>query len=185
MSDTEKKKGGKLPIIAALVLVLGAGGYFGMKGGGGSAAAEEEPEIKLGESAPIGEFLVNLSDGRSYLRAAVALQFDDQTDTHKLDHDMPVIQDAILMVLSSKSLEEVRTLDGKKKLKWEIASRVNHSLHAAHAAHDGKKKKKKKDEDAETAGHGEQKIVAPENEEGWDADEGPVLKVYFTSFVTQ
>lgn len=182
MSETEKKKGGKLPIIAALVLVLGAGGYFGMKGGGGTAAAEEEPEIKLGESAPIGEFLVNLSDGRSYLRAAVALQFDDQTDTKKIDHDMPIIQDAILMVLSSKSLEDVRSLDGKRKLKWEIAASVNHSLHAAHP---DKKKKKKKAEDALESGHDAHAPAKPENEEGWDADEGPVLKVYFTSFVTQ
>lgn len=182
MSETEKKKGGKLPIIAALVLVLGAGGYFGMKGSGGSAAAEEEPEIKMGDSAPIGEFLVNLADGRTYLRAAVALHFDATFDAKHLDSDMPVIQDAILMVLSSKSLEDVRSLDGKQKLKWEIAAKVNHSLHAGH---DAKKKKKKKDEDAAEPSHGEQKVAKPENEEGWDADEGPVLKVYFTSFVTQ
>lgn len=181
MSDTEKKKGGKLPIIAALVLVLGAGGFFGLKGGGGEAK-EEEPEIKMGDNAPIGEFLVNLADGRTYLRAAVALHFDATFDAKHLDSDMPVIQDAILMVLSSKSLEDVRSLDGKQKLKWEIAAKVNHSLHAGH---DTKKKKKKKEEDAEAETHGDHKVTPPENEEGWDADEGPVLKVYFTSFVTQ
>lgn len=178
MSDSPKKKGGKLPIIVAVVLVLAGGGYFATKGGGKAAEEEEEPAIKLGHIAPVGEFLVNMADGRTYLRTNISLHFDEKFDTHAMEETQAAIQDAIVTKLSSKSLEDVRTLEGKKALKWQLAAAINAAMADAHG-HDKKSKKKGSKEDAHAA------TDAPTNEEGWDSDEGPVLKIYFTSFVTQ
>ncbi|MCW5942969.1 MAG: flagellar basal body-associated FliL family protein [Fimbriimonadaceae bacterium] len=178
MSDTPKKKGGKLPIVVAVVLVLAGGGYFAMKGTGGKAAEEEVKEAKLGHIAPVGEFLVNMADGRTYLRTNISLHFDETFDTHAIEETQAAIQDAIVNKLSSQSLEDVRTLEGKRTLKWQLAAVINAAMESAHG-HEKKGKTKTKDEKGHAA------PSPPTNEEGWDSDEGPVLKVYFTSFVTQ
>lgn len=177
MSDSPKKKGGKLPIVVAVVLVLAGGGYFATKGGS-KPEAEEENAPKLGHIAPVGEFLVNMADGRTYLRTNISLHFDETFDTHAMEETQAAIQDAIVNKLSSKSLEDVRTLEGKRSLKWQLAAAINAAMANAHG-HDKKSKKKDKAE----GGHGEP--APPSNEDGWDSDEGPVLKIYFTSFVTQ
>lgn len=173
--EAKPKKKGKLPVIIALVAILGGGGFFMMKGKG---AKVEKPAIKLGAIETVEpEFLVNLSNGTTYLRTQVALQFQDGFKKEDLDKNMPAVQDAITSVLSSKSPGSIRTLEGKQKLKAEIAAKVNALLasdeHAEEEEDAKDKKKKKKDEH--------------EAEEGadWDSKTGPCLKIFFISFVMQ
>lgn len=191
--EAEAPKKGKLPVIAAVVLVVLAGGFFFFKGGGEKA---EEPEIKLGHAEEVGEFLVNLNDGVSYLSTKVTVHMaDGETIIHGDGHGGggpdPAVMDAVIQVLTSKSLDEVTSVDGKKRLKQELAYAMNHAIHASHGDEgDDKKKKKEEDEDKEEEEshgddhHGLPKDFKPENPD-WDSDEGPVLKVYFTSFTTQ
>ena len=192
MSDEAKepkKKKGKLPIIIVLALVLGGGGFFMMKGKG----KPKEPEIKLGAIEPLTEFLVNLKGGSNYLQTEVALQFKDGFKKEELDKNMPAVRDAVIMVLSSKSISELSSEPAKARLKREIAAFVNKTLEdlapppAEEHADEKKKKKKKKDEEEEVVDP--RKIAATPADElehpEWDSDEGPVLKVYFTKFATQ
>ncbi|MFN3684638.1 MAG: flagellar basal body-associated protein FliL [Fimbriimonadaceae bacterium] len=170
-----KKGGGKLPILIVLALVLGAGGFFAMKmKGGGEAKAE--PEVKLGKIEELDEFLVNLSGGTSYLRARIALHLAEGTKEEEVKGNLPAIRDAIILTLTNKTLREVETLDGKRKLKREIAAKVNGLLEGLSHDESKKKKRKKSKEDEEE--------TEPEHPD-WDSDEGPVLKVYLTDFATQ
>ncbi len=184
-----KKKKGKLPIILVLVLVLAGGGFFMMKGKGGK---KKEPEIKLGEFQTMPEFLVNLK-GNHYLRAEIALQFKEGFKKEEFDKNLPVIRDAIVMTLSGRSQSEMNTTPGKWRLKREIAFNVNKQLEPILKAAEGhgeeeadskkKAKKKKKDEEEEPTGpvFDKEELEHPD----WDSDEGPCLKVSFTTFATQ
>ena len=168
--EVVKKKGGKMPIIAVLVLVLGGGGFFMMKGKG----KKEAPAIKLGAIEPLEEFVVNMAHSTAYLRTEVALQFADGFKKEELDHNLPAVRDAVLTVLTSKAPGQVQDLEGKKKLKHEIALAVNEVLESLAPVAEGDKKKKE----------AEDKKAADKHKD-WDAAAGPVLKVYFTSFATQ
>lgn len=193
MSEAKEgaKKGNKLPVIIAIVAVLAAGGYF-MSSKGGGDKEKEEPEIALGHPEEVGEFLVNLSDGSTYLSTNITVHCAEGEsvvsggDGHGGKGSVsPAVQDAVIQVLTSKRLSDITSTSGKQRLKYELAYAMNHAYHAsAHGEEDKGKKKKKKDEDHEEDHHGLEKDFHPENPQ-WDADEGPVLKIYFTSFTTQ
>ncbi|MCX7799455.1 MAG: flagellar basal body-associated FliL family protein [Fimbriimonadales bacterium] len=174
-----KKGGGKLPILIVLALVLGAGGFFAMKMKGGGEKASE-PELKLGKIEELDEFLVNLAGGGSYLRARIALHLAEGAKEEQIKGNLPAIRDAIILTLTNKTLREVESLDGKRRLKREIAAKVNGLLEGLSEEEKPSKKKRKKSADEEADAAQEE----PENPD-WDSDTGPVLKVYLTDFATQ
>ncbi len=185
------KKKGKMPMILALVVMLGAGGFFGMKMGGGQK--KEEPKIELGETEKLGEFLVNLSDGHSFLKTEISVQLakkghlEEEGGKKKEGEAEPPapVRDAIIAVLSSKSIEEISTPEGKLQLKKELAAAIN-----AVAPKEEEKEKDKDKEKEKKAHKSSKKKKGDEDEEEvvdetWDSQTGPVLKVFFTSFATQ
>ncbi|NPA95818.1 MAG: flagellar basal body protein FliL [Thermodesulfobacteria bacterium] len=140
----EKKGGSKLLIIIIALLVLiiigGAGAFFLLF----SAPSDEEiaKEIKQDESpqeivAPTPEsigvvvdlkpFLVNLADpkARHFLKATLSLEVKDDEAKGLVEQFLPKIRNDILLLLSSKTLEDVITIEGKVRLKDEIMSRVS------------------------------------------------------------
>lgn len=172
-AEAPKKKGGKLPIIIVAVAVLAGGGFFMTKGKAGKA---EKPAVELGDVQTMPEFLVNLKDGTSYLRTEVALQTRKGIDKDKFDKMVPSARDAIISVLTSKSLDDVRTLEGKEKLKKEIAKAVNDS-------YDDPDSPEAAAPDSSTTK--DKKVIDVHIHTDWDSQTGPVLKVFFTSFTTQ
>ncbi len=176
-----KKKKGKLPMLLALVAVLGGGGFFAMKMKGGGA----KPKVALGEILPLEqEFLSNLKDPETYVRAKIALHLEKGFDKAKLADKLPAIEDAIYMILSQKSLSQVRSYDGKMALKAEIAASVN-VIAKADAAHPEGKSASMDAKKEEKASAAEEKGGAARAHPDWDSDTGPILKVYFQSFATQ
>lgn len=174
----KKKKGGKLPLILVVVVVLAAGGFF-MKGKG-----KEEPKVKLGKIESLGdEFLVNLADGKTYLRAAVSVHIADgkKIGAGPKGDDYTVARDAVITVFKSKALREISDPEGLALLKREIAAAINKVAPKEEGNEEAEKSDKKKKKDDEESKPTDEE---PENPE-WDSDEGPVLKVYFTSFATQ
>lgn len=188
MAEEKAKKGmGKLPIIIAVVAVVAAGGFFMMQGG----KEEKDPGLTLGaHTEEVGEFLVNLGDGATYLSTKITVQTAEGTslghdDGHGKVTANPAVSDAVISVLTSKTLEEISTPSGKARLKRELAYYMNHAYHASHVS-DEKGGHKKSSSD-----HGDEKEpkelradYEPDYPE-WDNDHGPVLKVYFTTFTTQ
>lgn len=119
-------------IVGLLVLVGGAAAWFLMTPADQKQAQKEVPE-KEEEHAPIYEkletFTVNLSDKESYLQVEVALKLSDPEVQVKVKTYMPEVRDILLRLLSSKSVEELTTQEGKDKLASEIQSQVNDVLH--------------------------------------------------------
>jgi len=179
-AEATTKKKSKLPMIIMLVVVIAGGGFFATKGKGD----KKEPEVKLGAIEPLGEFLVNLADGRTYLRTEISVQVAEGKSVaiKGKSPDFTVARDAVISTLKSKSLKQISTPAGMDALRRELALAINRAMPKDEEADDKKKKKKKSDGDDDVL-----EDVAPEDREypEWDSDTGPALKIYFTNFATQ
>ncbi len=147
MADEEeaKKGGSKLLIIIIAVLVvllIAAGGgmfYFmtqkptaaaGTSDGGADAAPKEDPTAAMGVTVELDPFVVNLSSQGidRYLKAVIVLQLSSATAQEEIAAKNPQIKDSIITVLSSKTPEEVLSIQGKYDLKLELVKRINSML---------------------------------------------------------
>lgn len=178
-----KKKGGKMIIIVVLVLLLGGGGFFMMKRGGGGPP--KPPEAELGTIEPVAEFLVNLADGRTYLKAEIAVHLDKNFKKEELAGNMPAVKDAIVARLRSLTPDKLRSESGMRLVRRGLAADLNKVLQSLHKDEKAAPKAK---EPGEKAGKGKEAKPDPKakpKHPDWDSQEGPVLKVYFPSFATQ
>jgi flagellar FliL protein len=140
-----------LIIVSVVALVFGVGGAFvavKFLGGGGKGVesseehkgdAEVKAELKSeaggkhGQAASPGvmfdldPFIVNLADTPEvrYLKLTLKLEVDSEAVSTELSSRIPQIRDAILVLLSSKDVNAVRTTQGKFQLRDEITQRVN------------------------------------------------------------
>jgi flagellar FliL protein len=183
-----KKKGGKLIVVLALILLLGAGGFFAMKARGGDGPPKPPPP-ELGTIEPVAEFLVNLADGRTYLKAELAVHLDKNFDKAQLASAMPAVKDAVVARLRSMTPRQIASESGMQELRRALANDINDVLRSlqpesertapAGADADGGKGQEGDKNGKEGAG------PARDKNPDWDSQEGPVLKIYFPSFATQ
>ncbi len=95
--------------------------------------AEQEEQMGLaptttkGVQVQLPEFLVNLADplGRRYLKLSVTVEVKDQKAAEAISQNEAKIKDAVLLLLSSKTYQELSTLESKIELKKEIVERLN------------------------------------------------------------
>jgi flagellar FliL protein len=138
-----KKKPGKLKLIIILVVVLavlGGGGFAAWKfflqpkmAGDSLNATDEAGAKQAEEAAPGGQlvtldsFVVNLSDpmGRRYLKTTLDVEVANAAAAAELTAAMPRVKDTLLLLLSSKSFEDISSMDKKIELKNDIVSRLN------------------------------------------------------------
>ena len=150
----EEKKGLpiKLILIVVGVLALAGGGYFAYTNFFQEEAVEESAEgDKKGEEGADGEkkeelppdvgvmftmdpFVVNLagSKGKRFLKVTTTLELSSPEVNPEFEENLQKITDSILVLLSSKSFEDVYSVQGKFKLKDEITTRVNRFLVVGH-----------------------------------------------------
>jgi len=140
-----------LIIISVVALVFGVGGAFVavkfLGGSGKSAESSEEHKVetevkaeskseavgKHGQAASPGvmfdldPFIVNLADTPDvrYLKLTLKLEADGEAVSAELSTRIPQIRDAVLVLLSSKDVNAVRTTQGKFQLRDEITQRIN------------------------------------------------------------
>ena len=137
--EKEEKKGGKkliLFILIGLVILAGAGAgaYFFLFAKSAPPPEEEEPqkepEPQVGPFLQLDPFIVNLADptGHRYLRAKITLELADDKALQRTNERIPQINDAIIMVLSSKTVEEVLSPEGKLELRLELIRKLNDLL---------------------------------------------------------
>jgi flagellar basal body-associated protein FliL len=176
----KKASGGKrkkLPVLVALVLVLAAGGFFGMKMSKGTK--HEAPQLKLGDDSHVvslGDFMVNTSDGKSFLKAKVLVHLADGTSLFGeagghgggpgVEALAPYV-DTVREVLSSQSIASLTSAAGEEKVKSEIAKEVN-ELYL-----------KRNPEEAKELPKAAQDGSHPT----WQSNSGPVLVVYLTELI--
>ena len=151
----------KLILIVVGVLVLGGGGYFAYtnffqeetveesaeqskegeeseEGAKGKEAADgkkvEELPPDIGVMFTMDPFVVNLagSSGKRFLKVTATLELSAPEVNPEIQENLQKITDSILVLLSSKNFEDVYSVQGKFKLKDEIATRVNRFLVVGH-----------------------------------------------------
>lgn len=188
-ASPSKKK--MLPVILAVVVVILGGGYFMMSGNRGGEA--EKPKLELGEKVALGEYLVNLNDGQTYLMTEIVVQVAKGQSLTGVAGGKPdatamaPIQNAVIHLLSGKSVHEISSPEGKAMLRREIAAAINHEVNTFVAP----KEEATEEETGETSQ--EQDAQTQDAQQGstgqehplWDSDTGPVLRVFFTKFATQ
>lgn len=141
--EAPKKGSKKLVIIiavVALLLVVGGGAAFMLlkkkpAADGAEGADTEEshgkvatkPEHKADSAhppafVPLDPFIVNLADrdAERFAQIGITLQVEDPKVAEELKTYMPAIRNAVLMILSHKSSENLLSQEGKEKLAEEI-----------------------------------------------------------------
>lgn len=182
----EGKKSSKLLVIVLLAVVLGGGGFFGFKVMNAGSGDNKGP-LKVGSTVELQEFLVNLADGKTFLKAGIALGIAEGMklghggDGHGGASEPPEVRDAIIMILTSKQPSELATTEGKEQLKREIISSLNRLLNQ-HSEHPKPEENRESSDKPTESPHQENEGSKVSEEE---PNRGPVLEVYFTSFATQ
>jgi flagellar FliL protein len=133
-----KAGGGKKIIMLGLVGVLllaGGGGaaWFFMGGDkveGGKYANDPHSDEHAEELGPVVElepFLLNLADRDEirFLKVSIKLELDRPEEKTDFQKKIPAIRDTLLVLLSSKESQLLRTVNGKKRIREEILTRAN------------------------------------------------------------
>ena len=137
-----KGKGGKfgilkLAIIGVVALMLMGGGFFGYKvfskkDSGhekGELAKEEKEKHEPGQMIALDPFVINLADEDiKYLKITINLEVDSEKVKEEATSRMPQIRDTVLMLMTSRTSDDVKDVGGKLKLQDEMVSRINHHL---------------------------------------------------------
>jgi flagellar FliL protein len=145
-ADASEKKSSKRPVVLigmAVILVLLVGGGFAgwawlkSNSSDGIASPDDPPGRAMNpEAAPLtytlNTYIVNLmgNSGMSnrYLKVGVLLGISDPASIPMVEKYKPLLDDAALILLSSKTYNDLATVEGKIVLKQEFISRMNQIL---------------------------------------------------------
>lgn len=137
--DLDVKKGGKstlIIIILAVVLLLAGGGigaFLFLGGEEETAGAEAGKEAAVTTAPPEAhylalkpEFTVNFADDHKarFLQVEITLMARESDALDTVQTHMPLIQNNILNILSSKTYDQLITRDGKQQLADEILASI-------------------------------------------------------------
>lgn len=132
-------------VVIALAVVFMGGGKKEKKEGEAEAKVEQKAE-EGGHGAPAGgkegaaggaanifpmePFIVNIYDGQELRYLRVKVEFETATADAKTEIEMrqASLRDAILVLLTTKTLQDVQDLQGKNQLRDEIMVAVNKIL---------------------------------------------------------
>ncbi len=206
--DAPKKGPKKLIIIIAAVLLLvvigGGTAVFVMKKNAAAAAAAEEgedgeagasshakeaPKSKKGKDehaappafVPLDPFIVNLADKESerFAQIGLTLQVDDPKMAEEIKTYMPAIRNAVLMILSHKTSDQLLTQEGKEKLADQIRRDAARAM--------GYEIDEPEDEDA-AAQEATEEDAAPKKKKKKKKkveQYNPIVKVNYANFIVQ
>jgi flagellar FliL protein len=98
------------------------------EGGHGGGKDEKKGEGGAGgaELVSIPPLLVNLAEpqGRRYLKLSLDIEVKDKSVADELNKNLPKIKDALILLLSSKTYEDLASIENKILLKKEIVERL-------------------------------------------------------------
>lgn len=87
-------------------------------------------DSEVGIMYPLDIFTVNIrsESGKRYIKLEANLELQDDKAAQELDFNKALIRDIIIRILSSKTLENISTIEGKEKLKEDITNELNMRL---------------------------------------------------------
>ncbi|MDA8429060.1 MAG: flagellar basal body-associated FliL family protein [Geobacteraceae bacterium] len=97
------------------------------KSEGGEHGAASGTAAAASNIYPLEPFIVNIYDGQElrYLKVKVELEMSGAGVKADLDNRLAPIRDAILILLSTKTLQDIQDVQGKNQLKDEILAAIN------------------------------------------------------------
>lgn len=137
-----KRRGKLLLVLVVLAVVAAAGGAAFLAGlvphtGGPAAEPEAQPApaapgLQAGAMRQLDPFLANLADegGTRYLKMSLQVEFVGAEPPAHFDLRMAHVRDAVLTLVTSKTFADIRTSEGKERLREDLIDRMNHVLRA-------------------------------------------------------
>lgn len=124
----KKKPNVKMLGVIGLVLVLLISGLVA-KSLMGKTSKKPVPK-EIGSHVRLDEFLVNLADpgNDKYLKTNITLGLDKSITDEQFKESVAPVRDSILMLLTSKKLDDIRSTEGKTELKAELKAAINKTL---------------------------------------------------------
>jgi len=88
---------------------------------------------QMGIIYPLDVIIVNIANTQAtrYLRAGVSFEIPDETVAQELTQRKPQVTDLLIMILSSKEMEDLIDFSGKNQIRKEIMEKVNSKLSGA------------------------------------------------------
>lgn len=164
--DSPKKSGSKLILFAVLGALLAAGGAGGAwfalgRGQSDAPATHAKKAAKKPLFTTLEPFTVNLQDprGERFAQIGVTLQFENPDVEATIKDRLPAVRNEVLMLISSKQIEDLLTVEGKRKLAEEIRLRTARALGID--------------------------VPEPGAKAGRDEPENPIRDVLFSQFIVQ
>ncbi|WP_165792036.1 flagellar basal body-associated FliL family protein [Desulfocucumis palustris] len=135
-AKSKKNNGGIAKIVAIALgsvifgaVVVGALAYFiGIPGLAPKAKAAAPPEM---EQLDLGDRVINLADedGSRYLRVKIVLEYPkNEKFAQELEKEKPFIQESILHILRTKTVDDIRPVPKEEEVKAEIINSINKKL---------------------------------------------------------
>jgi flagellar FliL protein len=112
--------------------IIAVAGYFGYREFFGTKKAKEEVEVakviaKKGIMIPGPSLVVNLADANvpRFLKVSMIFEVDRGITVAEINDKDAIIKDAIIGLLASKTMSDIRGYEGQNLLKEELISRIN------------------------------------------------------------
>ncbi|MGB9803817.1 flagellar basal body-associated FliL family protein [Desulfofundulus sp.] len=134
--ESEKKRGGRgrTILMVLLAIIIGGGATFGVLWFFGplSRPVQATPKERPMETLDLGDRVINLADeGPShYLRVQVVLEYprDNKKLVEEIKAKQPLLTEAVLTILRSKTSGEVLPVKNQETIKKQILDYINGQL---------------------------------------------------------
>ena len=128
----------RLIVVLAVLLIAVAiiVGYVVISGRGpaGEASADEDGAVSASESSPamgpgytFDTFIVNVAGtgGRRYLKCTITVEFDKNAGVAEAGTKVPLMRDAVIDILSSRTLEDLEPGPMRNALRDELVATIS------------------------------------------------------------
>ncbi len=126
-----------VPLVILMLLAHPLGSALAKEEGGhgGGGHGKEGGKEGGGTEVKMEPFLVNLADegGKRYLKLTIIVDVKEEKYKKLLEERLPIIRDGILLLLTSKTVQDISSLEGKLKLRQEVRRLVSRPIGAPEA----------------------------------------------------
>lgn len=124
----------KIIILAVAFVILATVGssfatYLIFRGDNEPKAADAKAEVKeIGQTFPVGEFILNLSSSGSrqhFIRTEIVLEVSDRRTITELEKRKPQLRDHFISLIRSRTAEQLSNEAGMELLRFEMLKDAN------------------------------------------------------------
>ncbi len=116
-----------MPMLVLILLAGGGGAYFFLLKKDEKKEAGIPLNSEVGIWIDLGTFTVNLADTQAevYAKVSITIEVSNERVRAEVQKRIPIIKDAIIDILSSKTSTILKSSEGREALRLEIIRRIN------------------------------------------------------------